>query len=284
MKISDDKYYTPIDVVEHVYSKIKEICPIKFGRVIEPSCGNGAFFHDSEISPTLAFDIKPECKYPCVVNGDYLAQKLDYEKNTLVIGNPPYGEHLSLAIKFFKKSAQISDYIAFILPISQLNSNKMMYEFNLIYSEDLGIKNYSGKELHCCFNIYKRPDNGILNHPQSDKVDDITIYRQDCRDYDKKPFDVRMCYWGNGSAGKILTNDEHYSGEYKIKINRKDLYDEIYRVLTTYDWKNEIKGIAMKRIKQYNIIDVLKSNVKGFGTPIPSINIPTQSTPFWRKK
>lgn len=30
-------------------------------------------------------------------------------------------------------------YIAFIQPISQLNNNLQMYEFDLIYSEDLGI-------------------------------------------------------------------------------------------------------------------------------------------------
>ena len=32
---------------------------------------------------------------------------------------------------------------------------------NLIYSEDLGIKQYSNINVHCCLNIYKKPINGI---------------------------------------------------------------------------------------------------------------------------
>ncbi len=273
MKIENDKYYTPISIANYMFTKISELCPKGFKRIIEPSCGNGSFFHSS-VKPTLAFDIKPECSKPFVVTGDYLKQDLKYEEGTLVIGNPPYGDRLSLAIKFFKKSAEIADYIAFVLPISQLDTNQMMYEFDLVYSEDLGEQDYSGRKLHCCFNVYKRPAKGVLNSKPVNSVPDITIYRQDCKGYDEKPFDVRMCYWGNGSAGKILSEGEHYSGEYKIKINRHDLYDDIYRVLTTFDWKSHIKGIAMKRIKQYNVIDVLRREIKGFGESPDALMIP----------
>lgn len=272
MKISNDKYYTPECLANWCWSIIREryhrihsniSTDIVFDRIIEPSCGNGAFFHTRN-QPTLAFDIEPELDNPCVIKGDYLAQDLKYELNTLVIGNPPYGSKMSLAIQFFKKSVEIADTIAFVLPISQLNNNRVLYEFDLVYSKDLGIVDFLGRKLHCCFNIYDRPINGLHKKP-SNKVDDITIYRQDCKDYDKKSFDVRMCYWGNGSAGKILKDGEHYSGEYKIVINNKALYSEIYKVLTTFDWNGFTKGIAMKRLKQYQIIDVLKEKVKGFG-------------------
>ena len=90
---------------------------------------------------------------------------------------------------------------------------------------------------------------------------DITIYRQDCKGYDNKEFDIRMCYWGDGTAGKILKSNEHYSAEYKIKINNELLKEDIINCLTTFDWKNYLNCIAMRKIQQFHIIKVLKENV-----------------------
>ena len=110
----------------------------------------------------------------------------------------------------------------------------------------------------CCFNIYSRPKSGELNKKPVTKLKDISIYRQDSTDYDKKDFDIRMCYWGDGTAGKILKDDEHYSAEYKIKINNEEKREEIIRVLSTFNWKEYLNCIAMRKIQQFHIIDVLK--------------------------
>ena len=64
-------------------------------------------------------------------------------------------------------------------------------------------------------------------------------------------------------AGKILKDDEHYSAEYKIKINNEELREDIIEVFTTFDWKEYLNCIAMRKIQQFHIIDVLKQNVKG---------------------
>lgn len=193
-----------------------------------------------------------------VIKGDFLSYTIPYKEGRLVIGNPPFGERLYLANKFYDKSTEIGDYIAFILPISQLDNVNSLYKFDLIYSEDLGIENYSGRNLHCCFNIYERPSNGIVNSKSKNKLEDITIYRQDCKDYDSKPYDVRMCYWGNGCAGKILTDGEKYSAEYKIVVNNEKLKDNIIKIIKEYDWKSEIKFIAMRKIQQHHIVNILK--------------------------
>lgn len=137
-----------------------------------------------------------------------------------------------------------------------------MYEFDLIYSEDLGELIFSGnRKVHCCLNIYTRPKNG-LNKKNSFKLKDIEIIRQDSRRYDSFEFDIRMCYWGNATAGKILKDDERYSGEYKIKIYNEALKDRIIDVLTNTDWKKEVNSTAMCRIKQYHIINVLKREIE----------------------
>lgn len=265
-KIFNDKYYTPIELANYCWSKTIEIIgEEKISEIIEPSVGNGAFLHYDK-TPHFAYDIEPECDkeingVTTIIKGDFLEQKIRYLEGRLIIGNPPYGRCLSLAQKFYNKSVEIADYIAFILPISQLNNTSSMFKFDLIYSEDLGLQTYTDRELHCCFNIYKRPIDGNLNKKTSCKLSDISIYRQDSKDYDLKDFDIRMCYWGDGSAGKILHDNEKYSAEYKIKINNEVLKGRIINLITTFNWEEYLNCIAMRKIQQFHIIRLLKDNI-----------------------
>lgn len=167
MKIENDKYYTPIETANYVWDKVYNVCE-DITEVIEPSVGNGSFLQHPIHKVDVAYDILPECtsKDTAIIKGDFLAQDIPYKKGRLVIGNPPYGSRLSKAQKFYKKGVKIADYIAFILPISQLNTSRSMYEFDLVYSEDLGVLGYSGRKLHCCLNIYKRPSKGINPPPK----------------------------------------------------------------------------------------------------------------------
>lgn len=258
-KLELDKYYTKKEVAEHCYNKaIEVIGKENITEIVEPSAGAGAFLElDKDM---IGYDIEPE--HDRIIKADFITLPLQYKEGRLFLGNPPYGRCLNLAQKFYKKCVNLGDYIAFILPISQLNNNTSMFEFDLIYSEDLGEEKYTDRKLHCVFNIYKRNAKGVLNKRPSKTIKDITIIRQDSKGYKEAPFDIRMCYWGNGSAGKILKDGESYSGEYKIKINNEERKEEIKEFIETFDWNTYIKGIAMKRIKQYNIIDVLKEHIK----------------------
>lgn len=266
MKIENDKYYTPVEIANYCIDKVIEIIGLdNITDIIEPSVGDGSFLNHKILVPRIGYDIEPQCNSDNVeiITDDYLSTNLEYLSGRLVIGNPPYGRCLSLAQQFYKKSIMIADYVAFILPISQLNNTRSMYEFDLVYSEDLGIKKYSDRDLHCCFNIYKRPDSGKLNGKKISKLKDISIYRQDSSGYDDKDYDIRMCYWGNGCAGKILNENEHYSAEYKIKIHNEELKEKIISLLSTYDWKEYLNCIAMRKIQQFHIIDILKDNING---------------------
>lgn len=264
-KIENDKYYTPISLANYCWDKVLEVIGKEnISEIIEPSVGDGSFLCHPKGFVHFAYDIEPECQSDMtnIIKGDYLSQDINYLYGRLVIGNPPYGRCLNLAQKFFKKSVDIADYVAFILPISQLNNTRSMYEFDLIYSEDLGVQHYTDRDLHCCFNIYKRPDGGELNKKPVAKLKDITIYRQDSKGYDDRDFDIRMCYWGDGTAGKILKDGESYSAEYKIKVNNKNIRDKVIEVLTTFNWKEYLNCIAMRKIQQFHIVDVLKAHIK----------------------
>ena len=256
-KIELDKYYTPVNVAKYCIDKAIEVIGAdNVTDVIEPSAGNGSFSNQIECT---AYDIEPE--HEGVIQQDYLALDIDYKSGRLIIGNPPYGRCMNLAQKFFKKSVELGDYIAFVLPISQLNNTQSMFEFDLIYSEDLGEHEYSDRMLHCCFNFYKRPANG-LNKQQRTKLKDIKIVRQDSKYYnDITDYDVRMCYWGNGSAGKILKDGEHYSAEYKIIVLNDSVREEVVRVLSEVNWFDELNKIAMLKIQQFHIHNLLKREI-----------------------
>jgi predicted RNA methylase len=258
-KKSNDKYYTPVKIAKRCIEKtIELIGEENITEIIEPSAGNGSF--SSQIDNCIAYDIEPEAEN--IICADFLTTKIDYKKGRVIIGNPPFGAKMYLAQQFFKKAVEIADYIAFILPISQLHNSNSLYEFDLIFSADLGMRTYTDRKLHCCFNVYKRPENEQLNKKPKTKLTDITIIRQDSEKYHNiTQYDLRMCYWGDATAGKILNTDEHYSAEYKIIINNPDLADKIINCFHTINWKKELNCIAMLKIQQFHIITLLKKYI-----------------------
>ena len=265
-KIELDQYYTSYEDMEYCVNKSWDVLRengYSVEEFLEPSAGTGVFSNYLSTSglDVVAIDIDPKCDN--IIQGDFLTYDIDYKKGRFIIGNPPYGARLNLAQKFYKKAIEIGDYIAFILPISQLHNTNFLYEFDLLHSEDLGKLLFSNKKkVHCCLNVYVRPKDG-LNEKLKNSLKDVSIIRQDKKNYESIPYDLRMCYWGNGSAGKILTEDETYSGEYKIQIHNKELKQNIIELFEKIDWKKELNSTAMLRIKQYHIINVLKKYIKG---------------------
>lgn len=212
---------------------------------------------------TLAYDIEPEDNR--IVREDYLELALEYKKGRCIIGNPPFGRGNSLSMAFYKRSIKIADYIAFIMPISQLNNNVQLYDFDLIYSEDLGSKTYSNVELHCCFNVYKIPCNGKLNKKPNYKLKDINIveYRRDGRAINIPPnYDYAMGSFGAGCVGKPIYNSGQYALECYFYINNERLKDSMLEILKNSDWKSLSKGISgTYRLPQWKIYKYIKEQI-----------------------
>ena len=263
-KLELDQYYTPKEVMEYCVNKTIEVLEGKNCKIdcfLEPSAGQGIFsdYLYTIGKEVLALDIEP--KAGNIIEADFLEHPIEYKKNRLIIGNPPFGACLSLAKKFYKKSIELGDYISFILPISQLNNTQSMYEFDLVYSEDLGEITFSEtRKVHCCLNVYIKPQNG-LNKKKINKLKDVEIVRHDSKKYKDFQFDLRMCYWGDGTAGKILSEDEKYSAEYKIKIHNNDVKADVINLLKNTDWRKELKCTAMIKIQQFHIIELLKREI-----------------------
>lgn len=270
-KIVNDKYYTPIDLAnrliqttisELVKSGVKDISDI-----IEPSAGNGSFSNQMKCT---AYDIEPEVDN--IIKADFLQEPIEYKKGRLCIGNPPFGQSNSLSVNFYKKCCEIGDYIAFIQPISQLNNNIQMYQFDLIYSEDLGIIKYSDRNLHCCFNVYKRPENGQLNTKPDFRLKDITIveHRRKKGDYKtgankeiSPDYDYALCNFGNGCFGKVPEYVGQYANELYFYCHKKEFLPKMLELLEFNTVREYAQSVSMKKMSMMRFYKYLKDNIDG---------------------
>lgn len=111
-KHSADKFYTKPSVALECISRLDLG---DYGLVIEPSAGSGAFSH--QIPGCASYDLFPEDKSVTQMDWfDY--QQTRNSQKTLVIGNPPFGQQNSLAVRFINHAAIFADTVAFILPLS----------------------------------------------------------------------------------------------------------------------------------------------------------------------
>lgn len=232
-KINLDKFYTPKETVDRclgIFNNMVDAEDVK--EIIEPSAGNGAF--SLKIPDCIAYDIEPE--HESISKQDFLKLDLPYKQGRVIIGNPPFGNRNNLALKFFKKSIKICDYIVFILPISQLNNIDSFYEFDLISSHDLGILEYSGINVRCCFNIYERPQKG-LNKKVNLKSDLFSLHRTNRDNFENTTPDFMFCK--RGSVGKEIFEDgKRYGDEYKVVVFDENNLDYVKNTILNHDWNN----------------------------------------------
>jgi len=261
-KIELDKYYTSKELAKYCVDKTKEIIGVSnISEYIEPSAGSGVFL-DYLDKPYKAYDIEPEGEN--IIKQDYLTLDIPYMKNRCIIGNPPYGTN-TLIRQFYKKSIELGDYIAFILPISQLNNNYQLFKFDLIYSEDLGLREYSDVKLHCCFNIYRRPI-GKLNKRPNYKLKDVEIkeYRRNEKDISINfDYDISICSFGNGIIGRIPTHKGQYCKEIYFKIHNDNIKDKVLDLIDKTDWEKEVcKGISgQNNLSMWRVYKYIKEQI-----------------------
>ena len=246
-----DKFYTPIETSKFCVELMLKTFKFEISEFIEPSAGSGNF---SKLVPNcIAYDIQPEDD--SIIKADFLSLKIPYIKGRVIFGNPPFGDRNNLSVKFYKKSVQIADGIAFILPISQLNNSDSLFDFDLIESVDLGVLSYSGMKIHCCFNIYQRPINGLNKKPNL-KTDLFDIYREDYNGYENIQYD--FCIFRRGaSSGKEKTKDIH-TQTYKIVVTDKSKVQFVKDKILNFDFKNFKKHQSAPSISKNDIYRLFK--------------------------
>jgi len=259
-KINLDKYYTPADLAEYCVKKTKEVIGAEnITEWLEPSAGAGVFLPYLD-NNYLAFDIEPEAKN--IEQANYLELDLPYFKGRCVIGNPPYGKGNYTSVKFFKKAITQGDYVAFVLPISQLNNNMYMYEFDMVYSEDLGKRKYSDRPVHCVFNIYKRNPNGYNKKPNYDLKDvELRGVATGKSRNDKVPekYDFSIC--GFGRIGTVAEYEGQYCQQIYVTINNDERREQITKVIQETEWLKLYGMTATPKLKHWMINKRLREQI-----------------------
>jgi len=230
-KHKQDKFYTKPHLVLEL---LKNINTLEFDLIIEPSAGNGSFYNQINSIYKIGLDIEPECNG--VVKMDWFEYKLDKEyKNILVVGNPPFGNQGSLAMKFIKKCDDIkANKIAFILPKSfkkesykrKIPVNYFLIEIDLCdNSFTLLDKEYS---VPCVFQVWERREQArhIEDFKTNTKLFSF-VKKSENPDYAFR----RVGFY----AGKIYTDyvEKSEQSHYFIKSS-----DEIKKILESISWEH----------------------------------------------
>lgn len=164
-----DQFYTSPEFAEKCVGVLKDFInenSIQIENIVEPSAGAGAFTNAAKNNfenNVISYDIDP--KFEEVIKCDFLEQDISFlkNKNTIVIGNPPFGKNSSLAIKFFNKSAEFAEIIAFVLPKTFKKTsviNKLDKLFHLEREIDVPYNSFLvlGEEtdVPCVFQIWRK--------------------------------------------------------------------------------------------------------------------------------
>lgn len=260
-KLHLDKYYTSDEIAQYCIDVARKVLKNeKITEVIEPSAGNGVF--SKKINNCIAYDIEPEDE--SVIQQDFLELELKYKQGRLFIGNPPFGDRFNIGRRFIKKCIDTGDYIAFILPISQYRNKYLFDNSELVHTENLGEVEYSGRKVHCCFNIYKKNKSKAKDNL---KLKNIILFESIKNDdpkrnkpYINKDYDFRICSWG-ASAGRILNEEERYAKEIGFYIKQDSIKESVRKAVENASWKQEYFMTSTPNLVLWQVVDYLKRTI-----------------------
>jgi hypothetical protein len=241
LKSDLDKFYTKIHLVKNLISKINFS---DYELVVDPCCGDGAFYLNINHKNKLAIDILPGIEN--VIKHDFLTWdfntiKEDRDK-VLVVSNPPFGKQGSLAMSFIKRSSLFSDTIAFILPLSFAKpsvKNKIPEYYHLEYEEILPEDSYlldgESYDVKCVFQIWKKKDSK-REKIKSDEADGFSYTKN------KSIADLAIRRVGV-YAGRAFTDlDKSEQSHYFLILEDKSKINLIVEELSKISWSDLTVG------------------------------------------
>jgi hypothetical protein len=211
-----DKFYTKSDVAERLIERVFEhYNPDDFDIVLEPSAGSGAFLLHLPADRRKGLDIQPD--HIEIEKCDFFEWVPEPDTRYLVIGNPPFGRVSSLAIRFFEKSAEFADVIAFLIPRTFRKvsvQNKLDLNFHLVYDEELPVSPCCFEPkmaAKCCFQIWEKRSQKrqrIILPKKSKDWEFLSFGAKDSNGQPTPPADATFAIRAYGSnCGQIVTSN-----------------------------------------------------------------------------
>ena len=251
-----DQFYTKRTVALDLFTKFNAIVLSK-GLIsndwLEPSAGAGAFY---DLMPSNKLGLDLDVKVNNVIKADFLTYNLP-KNNYVVLGNPPFGNNSSLAVKFFNKCALHSVIIGFVVPKTFKKDSvksKLDRSFHLIFEEDLGKNSFelNGKDydVPCVFQIWiKKIDLRTLEKR--------ILVHEDFEFLSKSTADFAIQRVGV-AAGKVKVDFTKYAeaSHYFIKAN-----ESVRRIFEKIDWSSVKHNTAGNpSISKSELIDLYVKN------------------------
>lgn len=113
-----DQFYTQDGIARRCIGHLLRHYP-DIRSFVEPSAGAGAFTRPLRMRGLRVYAVDIEPRMSHIIKADFLEHEVpDLPRPIAVVGNPPFGFASSTAIRFFNRSAEFADIIAFIVPRS----------------------------------------------------------------------------------------------------------------------------------------------------------------------
>lgn len=256
-----DQFYTQRDIALECVNYLLDLVNVDKNTIfLEPSAGEGSFLFpliDKKLN-FIALDIEP--KHHAIKEIDFL--NYDYEllksKSVITLGNPPFGKNSSLAIKFFNKAAEFSDYIAMILPATfekDSIKNRLSLNMTLIKSIKLSSELFSldGKlvMVPTVFQIWKK-DTVLREKIVKKTKSDYLLFTT------REKANIAIQRVGV-AAGKVKREFSHVASasHYFISVDEKYL-----SILENIDWsKVKYNTAGNPSISKREIIELFEQNI-----------------------
>ena len=156
-----DQFYTNSDIAQWCLDKLNLS---EYDIILEPSAGSGSFYNLLPDDKRVGLDVAPAS--PEIKKMNYFDFEPTPGKKYLTVGNPPFGKNSSMAKKFFNRSAEFSDVIAFILPrtfrkastVNQLNKWFHLREDFSLLSKSFHLPDKTPYDVPCVFQVWERRD------------------------------------------------------------------------------------------------------------------------------
>ena len=231
-----DQFYTNTNIAESCFADLIGILKnknIKNPVWLEPSAGNGAFYSIMP-EPKLGIDIDPKIKG--ILKKDFLTFILP-DNNYITLGNPPFGQNSSIAIKFFNRCAEKSEIIAFIVPKTFRKDsvkNKLDLNMHLIFEKNIESHSFNLNnhivDVPCVFQIWEKRNELREKVIPLNRVKGMTFCNKENADIAFQRVGV------NAGTIKDKSVFPHISKSSHLFIKLEDLKD--IEVLKNIDWSD----------------------------------------------